>query len=566
MMADIDQCLDDGQVLAAHAPTGVGKTAASLTPLLEDATSNDGTVFFVTPRHSQHEIALETIREMNDNTGSSLNAVDLLGKTHMCDAPSGGECPRKEATVGDNGPTPRARKKLAQLIGQNLSAEELVEECSRVCPYTLTLYMLDSADLVVADYFHVFSSGIREQILSRSGDKLNDISIVVDEAHNLPSRSRDLLSSTISDRNLQRAIDEADRHAMLSQKQLLEKLQRTMSELVPGPGQNEIPEQKLLNQLRQVEDIDRLLEKLNDLVQEVESEDEEESETESVVEFIEAWRQDNPAARYAEADETSWKIRASCLTPQPVTQRPLNRCRTAVLMSGTLKPQSMYKDLLGIEDMEAAEYESTFPEENELNLAVSTVSSRYDDRDDSTYDKFAWYIQRTAEEVDGNCAAFFPSYGFAERVENRIQHDKTYIEQPGMSKQRKQEIVDEFSSQDNALLVAPASGSLGEGVDYPGDALRGVFIAGLPLRPPTFEAQQLVDFLDDRYGEGWNYGYTYPAINSALQAAGRCIRSSEDEGTVVYIDERYTWSQYRKLLPKLKETRSPWTEVEEFFS
>ena len=141
-----------------------------------------------------------------------------------------------------------------------------------------------------------------------------------------------------------------------------------------------------------------------------------------------------------------------------------------------------------------------------------------------------------------------------------------------MDKQEKQELLDRFSStkkQGNSALLGVAAGSFGEGIDFPGEVLKAVFIIGIPLKKPDIETKGLIDFLDEKFGHGWDYGYSFPAMNQAIQAAGRCIRSSEDRGTIVYMDERYNWSNYRKVFPENKKpesTRTPWKEIETFFN
>jgi DNA excision repair protein ERCC-2 len=149
---------------------------------------------------------------------------------------------------------------------------------------------------------------------------------------------------------------------------------------------------------------------------------------------------------------------------------------------------------------------------------------------------------------------------------------KLFVEDRTMDKEGKQGMLDEFADrkdEKDSVLLGVAAGSFGEGVDYPGEVLKAVFVVGLPLQRPDLETKELIDFYDELFGKGWDYGYSYPAMNRAIQAAGRCIRSKDDEGVIIYMDERYDWSNYRKVFPpgkKLKTTRAPWKDIEEFFS
>jgi DNA excision repair protein ERCC-2 len=140
-----------------------------------------------------------------------------------------------------------------------------------------------------------------------------------------------------------------------------------------------------------------------------------------------------------------------------------------------------------------------------------------------------------------------------------------------MGKEEKQDTLKQFknrSEDGDGLLLGVAAGSFGEGIDFPGEILKAAFIIGLPLQRPDLETKALIDFLDEKFGKGWDYGYSYPAMNRAIQAAGRCIRSKEDRGVIVYMDKRYSWSNYRKVFPpdtSLKKSKAPWQEIEKFF-
>ncbi|PSH01882.1 MAG: hypothetical protein BRC27_00580 [Nanohaloarchaea archaeon SW_10_44_10] len=147
-----------------------------------------------------------------------------------------------------------------------------------------------------------------------------------------------------------------------------------------------------------------------------------------------------------------------------------------------------------------------------------------------------------------------------------------FVEDRAHDKEEKQEMLNDFASrkdEKDSVLLGVAAGSFGEGLDYPGEVLKGVFVVGLPLKRPDLETKELIDFYDQLFGKGWDYGYSYPAMNRAIQAAGRCIRSKTDEGVIVYMDKRYDWSNYRKVFPpgkRMKTTKAPWKEIEGFFS
>ncbi len=592
LIEKVENAVENGESLVAHAPTGLGKTAGSLTPALEYAKENDKKVFFVTPRHSQHQIAIETVREMNKKHDEIVRSVDLIGKSHLCEAEpglrgtEGPDCPRHDNTFTESHElTDRAKNKVKQFRNQALTAEEVKKRCKKVCPYQVLMSMISSADLVVADYFHIFHPGVRDIVLEKSGLELNDIIVIVDEAHNLPSRTRSLFSSSVTMPDLKKAKTEAETFGYYQEEQYLEQLQRKVHRIAQDKlGQTsheEVLEKSTLKQsVESITDYDDFIMDLESVAEEVE-EEQEKSYCAGIAEFLEYWKgEDEGFVRCIKRTMSSGgnrvlRINYSCLDPQISTKEPLTKSHASVLMSGTLTPQQMYIDLTGLPDStEKVSFKSPFPEENELNLVIPTLTTKYEERNDAMRQKYAWYLTKSFEAVDGNCGVFFPSYSMMYKIKELIEtrtDRKIFVEDRSMNKEEKQEVLDDFASRKHdkdSVLLGVAAGSFGEGVDYPGEVLKAVFVVGLPLQKPDLETKELIDYYDTLFGKGWDYGYSYPAMNRAIQAAGRCIRSKTDEGVVVYMDERYDWSNYRKVFPPgktLKSTRAPWKEIEEFF-
>ena len=572
LMDEIETTIDKRTSLIAHAPTGLGKTAAALTPSLEEALTADKTVFFLTPRHSQHEIALETVKGINERHGKSIVSVDLIGKTHLCDADpgtiagDGPDCPRYNETYTDSHElTKKARNKVKALKHQNLRAGEVKKRCKEVCPYEILMHMMKDADIVIADYFHVFHPGVRDIVFEKADLEFQDTILVVDEAHNLSSRTRSLFSSTVSVPLLNDAITEADRFGYYQEEEKHE---------------SELEKKDVSSIVDSFTDIGDFIVELEEVAEEVQ-EEEESSYCASVAEFLEKWKEggDSGFIRFIKREKSSSgerfiKIKYSCLNPRISTQKPLREASASILMSGTLTPQEMYADLLGIEDGRTASFSSPFPSENELDLIVPTLTTKYSERSDDMIEKYAWYLKQSFESVPGNCGVFFPSYTMMHKIKQKLKDRtdrKLFTEKRSMDKEEKQRLFDNFADtkgEGNSVLLGVAAGSFGEGVDFPGEILKAVFVVGIPLKRPDIETKGLIDFYDEKFGHGWDYGYSYPAMNTAIQAAGRCIRSKTDKGVIVYMDERYDWSNYRKVFPddkRLKSSRAPWKEIEEFF-
>ena len=149
-----------------------------------------------------------------------------------------------------------------------------------------------------------------------------------------------------------------------------------------------------------------------------------------------------------------------------------------------------------------------------------------------------------------------------------LLNNPSFSEQPGLSKEGKQALLDVFRRTKGSVLFAVVSGSFGEGVDLPGNELECIIIVGIPLPVPDLYTKALIDYYQNKFGKGWDYGYVYPALTKVIQSAGRCIRQSSDRGLIVLMDERYAWKNYLKCIPTdwvYKVTKEPETHVKEFF-
>ncbi len=585
LIENIEQTIVDSSSIIAHAPTGLGKTAAAVTPALEHVKENGGKVFFLTPRHSQHEIALEAVRKINDRHEENIVSVDLIGRSHLCDADSvtteGPKCPRHSETFENGKLSSKTLSKIKELKDQNLRAEQVKMRCKEVCAYTVSLHMCKEADIIIADYFHIFHPSIREVILEQAQTDLEDCILVVDEAHNLPSRTRSLYSYTISVPLIERAMTETEKFGYYPEQENLEQLKNEINRLARDKlglkdDEAEITESDLKDPIDNFHSFEELIIDLEAVGEEV-MEEEEKSYCAKLAESLDGWKgPDKGFFRSIEKNRSgsdrTLRVKYSCLDPSISTSRPLNDSKASVLMSATLKPQEMYADLLGLDRYTTTEFGSPFPRKNRIELAVNTVTTRYKERDEAMIQKYAWYIAKSLEDIDGNAAVFMPSYHLLHQIKENLEprtDRKILSEDRTMNKKQKQRLLEDYQNKSNEglLLMGVASGSFGEGVDYPGEMMKAVFIVGLPLRRPSLQTEALVDYLDDKFGKGWQYGYTYPAINTATQAAGRCIRSKTDTGIIVYMDKRYTWSKYKKLLEnstEIIETRAPWQQIQEF--
>lgn len=579
LMKDIHAAVSGGKCLIAHAPTGLGKTAAALAPALEFALKSKKTVFFLTSRHTQHAIAVETARLIKQKHKADFSVADIVGKKHMCarDDVSGlynkqfheycrslvesGSCNfysnfKKGSTL-----TSGSKIVIATITAEPMHTEEVVDIARRhgTCPYEVAVVAAKDSALVIADYYYLFNPQVRDGFLRKTGKTVGESIIIVDEAHNLPDRLREMLTDKLSTAVIERAMKEADGDSDI--RQFLFDLKNCVEGLgsEPGQGQKIIAQSQLLKPLGS-HDIDAMLEKMSVIAESV-REAGQQSFIGSVAEFLVSWQQgDEGYARIVSQQQAQRgrvvTVSYQCLDPSLAASQIVRQAHSVIMMSGTLAPTAMYRDILGFrEDAVLKEYRNPMPRENRLALIVTSATTKFSKRSAGQYAKIAEVCAKAATAIPGNVILFFPSYTVMEEVHKQI-HGKiskaVLKEHPDLSKEDKQKLLQEFKSSHRAggALLAVIGGSFSEGIDLPGTLLNGVIIVGLPLGPPDLFTKELIRYYDIRFGKGWDYGYVFPAFTKALQSAGRCIRSETDRGVIVFVDERYAWESYYRCFPK----------------
>ncbi len=253
-----------------------------------------------------------------------------------------------------------------------------------------------------------------------------------------------------------------------------------------------------------------------------------------------------------------------CLDPSLVSRETFEKCFASVLMSATLAPPERYADLLGLakERTVSRSYDSPFPRDNRLVLVVPTVTTRFSERSFAQFQHIARLLERMLNEVRGNSAVFFPSFNVLESVLNSfsVPGGRRLFRQFGQSTSgERSKLLKSFrqsAGQGTGILFAVAGGSFSEGIDFPSGQLACVIVVGVPLREMSLEVRSLVDYYQEKFGRGRRSADLFPAMERALQAAGRVIRSETDRGVVAFFDERFTWESYAACLPR------DWSRIE----
>lgn len=581
-MKDVDDTLEKRMFLLAKVPTGIGKTAAALSPAIARSLKDGTLTMFLTSKQSQHAIAVETVRMMAQRWGLRIRAVDVMSKQSMC--------PRDIASLPrftfnhlckqqqKDGTCPFYRPAPEQLVREitdgHMSAGELSSLASsrRICPHRAALESAREADVLICDFNYVFSE-LREPVLKGIGRELKDLILIVDEGHNLPDRIRSNLSSELSLGTLEEGVGAISSNRRL--RHYVTEIARVISNAagaaLDGKMEAEVDRRELLSNIRGVTrsglDDDVEIEDILDAVEEhAVGRGLKEGDGDPllwIVEFLRGLLEIREShLLYASRPEKGGgppRLTYRNLDPSEISGPVLKACRSAVIMSGTLSPPSMFGDILGMarDRRTEKEYRSPFPATNKLTLLDDTVTTSYNSRNESMFSKIATRIVEAANATPGNSAAFFPSYSLMEDVKKRLDglEKSVLAEDRAMAGNRKTAVMDDLERgrrKGGSLLLGVMGGSLSEGLDYKDNLLSTVMIVGLPLAPPTLDVIALREYSRKKWGRtrGDEYSYDYPAVNRMLQAAGRSIRSERDRSVILLLERRYLEPRYIRFLPE----------------
>ncbi|MBR9682938.1 ATP-dependent DNA helicase [Candidatus Woesearchaeota archaeon] len=577
LILDIEQTIKEKKRLVADAPTGLGKTVSALGPALSYAIKNNLTVWFLTNRHTQHTLAVETLKLMQEKWGAKVSCADLIGKRWMCNQEvkdlyanefqefckaivRKNECQFLNSVKVKNKLTVEAKKLIGELIKKGtVHNDELITICKKkeMCGYEISLELGKKANVIIGDYYYLFNPFIQQNIFGKLDKELEKTILIVDEAHNLPNRIVEMLSHRLTDNMLKNAVLEAKKYDQEKIAEIMEQINGVLNELkTSGGNERLVTKDEFLTRIKKITPYAELVEELEVIGDEVRKK-KRRSYIGGVASFLESWLGDDEGytriigERYTKYGPMTY-LSYDCLDPSLVTKEIFSKVHSAILMSGTLKPTFMYNDILGVDAIEKS-YTNPFPPENKLTLIVPETTTKYSLRSDEMYQRIGSKCSDMLNLIRGNCAIFFPSYALRDSVCTHLTTTKkTFWEKREMNKTEKEEFLERFKAQKETggVLLGVMGGSFGEGVDLPGDQLNGVVVVGVPLSKPTLKTKEIIKYFDEKFDKGWEYGYLFPAMSKCFQSAGRCIRSAEDKGTVIYLDERFAWQTYFRCFPR----------------
>lgn len=529
-----------------EAPTGIGKTAASLYGALKAlGTGKITSVFYLTARTTGRKAA-EKALELMRGSGLKIRSVTITAKEKCCfrGKPDCGAC-----RYGD-GYYDRRREALREAMGTERLDAESIEALARkheLCPFELALDLTLTADVIICDYNYVFDPRVR---LKRHFDKKSGAGLLIDEAHNLPDRAREMYSASLSGTSVGKLRREIA--AMFGDEDPLQRKLEALENVLTVEGAE-------YDALREVpEDVVRAASEFAEQAEKLRVT--EEKTVEMMLDC--AWfartaqRFDEDCYRTLIRPEQNGhiEVRIWCFAPEKKIDAVLKRVGGAAMFSATLAPMDFYAKLLAVPDPAGwLSLESPFPREN-LFVARLPVSVKFRDRAE-TMEQVCRAIHAMTEAHPGNYLACFPSHAYLTQAYGyyraRFPDERVICQQTCMSEAARAEFITAFERAPARSMVAfiVLGGVFAEGVDLPDDRLSGAAIVSTGIPQPNPECELLREFYDDGFEGGSDAAYTYPGFRRVLQAAGRVIRTENDRGTVLLIDQRYAAEKYEEIMP-----------------
>jgi DNA excision repair protein ERCC-2 len=562
MAVSVYRTIKNESQLLVQAATGIGKTMAAVFPAVKAIAEGISTKIFYLTARTTGRIAAEKALDELCQKGLKLKSLTITAKDKICFNPDSA-CNPEECDFA-RGHFDRVNGALKDIFGHDAFTRQTVEQVAhshQICPFEFSLELSLWADCIICDYNYAFDPRVflRRFFLEDGGD----FTFLIDEAHNLVDRSREMFSAEIFKQPLldvRRAV-----HRELPQVyKSLGKINSWMIKAIKiceasGPARHEKePPESLLPSLRRFLLItERWLsrnikaayrEELLDLYFTI-------SGFMRVVEHF-----DESYVTCFEKIKKNLKLKLFCVDPSIQLKDALNRCKSAVFFSATMTPVAYFQQILGCD--ESANHlilRSPFPTENFRLLISDRVSTLYRQRE-STKNQISRAIGTFINQKKGNYLVFFPSYEYLQMVYEIFKADCTasdhILQTPSMSESERDAFLEHFKQDNSKSLVgfAVMGGIFGEGIDLVGERLSGAVVVGVGLPGISLERELIRQYFADTLKAGFEFAYQYPGINRVLQAAGRVIRSETDRGVVLLIDQRYATFRYRSLLLEQWET------------
>ncbi|MCQ2456164.1 MAG: ATP-dependent DNA helicase [Clostridia bacterium] len=579
LMLAVMKAIRKGEKLIASAPTGTGKTMATLFPSVKALGENYiDRIFYLTGKTVTGKAALDAMSLLAESA-PHLRCIAVHSKERVCvnrEAETCFACPRMNEITSENGEAlpykTRRDAALAELLDSCVIYDgKTVAACAErhsVCPYELSLDLSEFCDVIVCDYNYVFDTKVRFQryFVEDRGEKY---AFLVDEAHNLPDRVRAsytasfgpsdlaLLTEFLKDvpaDELGRAVSEV-RKAFDEIKELCAAESTVVTDKdgdhsVGYYKTDKIPE-KLLRTAVSLGKVCRAAARDNDSLKDAA---ENISDKASAL-FSASTVSDDGFAFLAQTVDGELTCRYICLDPSPIIEKMCEGAHSSVMFSATLEPVDYFTDVLGCRGAGVVRAESPFDPDNLSVTVFDGISTRLTDRSDTAAD-VAEVIATVTEAKTGKYLVYFPSYKYMKTVLreylNLCPDTRAVMQKPDMTHSDREKFLSVFRNEkyDSVVGFCVLGGVFSEGIDLAGDDLIGVIIVGAGLPGISAELNLIAEYCENKYGSGHLYAYEYPALNHVSQAAGRVIRTAEDRGVVVLVDHRMSSPDMVSKLPE----------------
>lgn len=609
----VEKMTHEGGHLVLESGTGSGKTVCALSGALQTALATGKKVLYLTRTNSQEKQVILELRKINEK--APVFGVALQGRQGTCPLVrrdkelSAGTpeelskiCRDKRRKVLEDRPGGcRFFKGLQDLDMEQFiahckrtipTAEELIDHCDslNICPHEVMKELAREARVVAAPYAYFFVPFIRNSLLDWMDCPIEDVLLIVDEAHNLPDYTREIESFQLSRYILDAVLKEVEEYGdpEVSKGVSLNDVRTECSKLLEEAVKDYLIDEDGLIPPSFVEEglmtaftcTSRSLQAMAKLIME-QGEIIRESRfaqgrlprsyTFSLGTFLSYWStlDEECFVKLVVGGENPC-LKAYCIDPVVTTSALLN-CGGSVHMSGTLAPLNEYRDSIGLPyETATVTFPSPFPRENRKVFYVEDVSTKYEEMQSSPemVDIMEDHVVQVCNGVKRNTVVFFPSYSLMDRfledgVSRRISR-KVYLEERGMPQLELMDVVTRFKrlEENGQVLFAVMGGRISEGIDFPEDELELAIVVGIPYPRPTAKQRALMHYYELKFRKGWDYTVKGPAIRKLQQSIGRLIRTERDVGAALVLDRRIT--QFADRLD-LVSTEHPLQDIQAFF-
>ena len=555
MAVKVYKAIDEGKRLYIKAPTGIGKTISTIFPSLKAlAEGCIDKIMYLTAKTITRTVAEETFKILR-NSGLKSKVLTITAKEKICFNEEV-SC-NKENCIYADGYYDRVNEGILDIISNedeiNRTTIETYAKKYRLCPFEFSLDISNLVDCVICDYNYVFDPRVS---LKRYGeDEYGSYAVLIDEAHNLIDRARGMFSATI------------DKSKIMEIRKILKYKDKTLYKQL-----GEINKEFLSIRNSDEEDFSTFKEKPKELITKVNtfitkaenwlSKNQKEEGYKDILELYFSFTSfirisklyDERYVTYVTRERSQCIVTLFCLDPSKLLREISKSHKSTVFFSGTLSPLEYYKEVLGGEEKdEILSLKSPYVREN-LEIFIYPISTRYRHRE-FTYSKICNKINMLIEARPGNYLIFFPSYSYMnltyEEFIKSYSNINTIIQKGDMNEEERENFLSNFNEDSEKTLVGfgVLGGIFSEGIDLKGNRLNGVVVVGVGLPQVCTERNIIKEYYDLKDRDGYDYSYVYPGMNKVMQAAGRVIRTEQDRGTLLLIDDRFISSKYIDLMP-----------------